>query len=70
MAQTLELLPHPQLLQDQMILSEFECLEGYNTDLNWQTKSRLEMLVGPLIADRALASPRVDAAIHAEDFCC
>lgn len=27
-----------------MILSEFECLEGYNTDLNWQTKSRLEML--------------------------
>ncbi len=27
-------------------------------------------IVGPLIADRALASPRIDAAIHAEDFCC
>ena len=27
-----------------MILSEFESQEGYNTDLNWQTKSRLDML--------------------------
>lgn len=31
-------------LQDQMILSEFESHEGYDTDLNWQTKSRLDML--------------------------
>lgn len=27
-----------------MILSEFESQEGYETDLNWQTKSRLDML--------------------------
>ena len=27
-----------------MILSEFEQQEGYESDLNWQTKSRLDML--------------------------
>ena len=27
-----------------MILSEFESQEGYNAELNWQTKSRLDML--------------------------
>lgn len=27
-----------------MILSEFESREGYNAELNWQTKSRLDML--------------------------
>ena len=27
-----------------MILGEFERQEGYDTDLNWQTKSRLDVL--------------------------
>ena len=27
-----------------MILSEFERLEGYDTELGWQTKSRLDIL--------------------------
>jgi hypothetical protein len=27
-----------------MILSEFESQEGYDAELNWQTKSRLDML--------------------------
>lgn len=29
--------------QDLMILSEFERVEGYNADLGWQTRSRLQV---------------------------
>jgi len=42
-----------------MILSEFESLEGYDADLNWQTKSRLDML-----SSRGLANGTTNGATN------